>query len=165
MPKYTLGWNNTVTYKNFTLNAFFQGVFGVQKLNYTRCMHLVGARDARQATLAEALDRYIPGVQENAWIPAWSPTSKWEPQSTLFLENASYLRLKNISLAYNFKVKKLADFRVSVNATNLFTITGYKGIDPEASNVGGGGSDITQGIDYGAYPNSKTFTIGLDITF
>lgn len=165
MPKYTLGWNNTVTYKNFTLNAFFQGVFGVEKLNYTRCMHLVGARDARQATLADAMDRYIPGVQENAWIPAWSPTSKWEPQSTLFLENASYLRLKNISLSYNFKVKKLADFRVSVNATNLFTITGYKGIDPEASNVGGGGSDITQGIDYGAYPNSKTFTLGLDITF
>lgn len=165
MPKYTLGWNNTVTYRNFTLNAFFQGVFGVEKLNYTRCMHLVGARDARQATLAEAKDRYIPGVQENAWIPAWSPTSKWEPQSTLFLENASYLRMKNISLAYNFKVKKLADFKISVNATNLFTITGYKGNDPEASNVGGGESDIRQGIDYGAYPNSRTFTIGLDITF
>lgn len=165
MPKYTLGWNNTISYKNFTLNAFVQGVFGVDKLNYTRCMHLVGARDARQATLAEAKDRYIPGVQEDAWIPAWSPTSKWEPQSTLFLEDASYLRLKNLSLAYNFKVKGFSNFKVSLNATNLFTITGYKGIDPEASNVGGGASDIRQGIDYGAYPNSRTYTIGLDFTF
>ena len=62
-------------------------------------------------------------------------------------------------------VKKLADFRVSLSAANLFTITSYKGIDPESSNVGGSGSDIQQGIDYGSYPNSKTYTIGLNITF
>ena len=102
---------------------------------------------------------------ETSWLPAWSTSSKWEPQSTLFLENADYLRLKNISISYDFKVKKLADFRVSLSATNLFTITSYKGIDPESSNVGGGGSDIEQGIDYGSYPNSKTYTIGLNITF
>lgn len=165
MPKYTLGWNNTITYKNFTLNTFFQGVFGVQKLNYTRCMHMVAARDARQATFEEAKERYIPGKQENAWLPAWSPTSKWEPQSTLFMEDASFVRLKNLSLAYDFKIKKVADIKISLNATNLFTITSYKGLDPESSNVGGSGSDITQGIDYGAYPNSRTYTIGLDITF
>lgn len=165
MPKYTLGWNNTVTYKNFTLNAFFQGAFGADKLNFTRGLHLMGDRDARQATLAEIKDRYMPGVNENAWLPAWSTSSKWEPQSTLFLENANYLRLKNISISYDFKVKRLADFRVSLSATNLFTITSYKGIDPESSNVGGSGSDIQQGIDYGAYPNSKTYTIGLNITF
>lgn len=165
MPKYSLGWNNTLTYKNFTLNAFFQGSFGADKLNFTRGLHLMAARDARQATLAEIKERYIPGVNENAWLPAWSTSSKWEPQSTLFLENADYLRLKNISISYDFKVKKLADFRVSLSATNLFTITSYKGIDPESSNVGGGGSDIEQGIDYGSYPNSKTYTIGLNITF
>lgn len=165
MPKYTLGWNNTVSYKNFTLNAFFQGVFGVDKLNYTRCLHMMAARDARQATLSEVKDRYIPGSQEDAYLPAWSPTSRWEPSSTLFMENASYLRLKNLSVAYNFNVKKIGDFKVSLNATNLFTITDYKGLDPESSNIGGGGSDITQGIDYGAYPNSRTYTVGLDITF
>ena len=165
MPKHTLGWNNTVTYKNFTLNAFFQGVFGVEKMNFTRCLHTMGDRDARYATLSDAKDRYIPGVQENAWLPAWSNSSKWEAQSTLFMEDASYLRLKNISLSYDFKVKKLADFKVSLSATNLFTITGYKGVDPESSNVGGSGSDIMQGIDYGAYPNSRTYTLGLEITF
>ena len=67
MPKYSLGWNNTVTYKNFTLNAFFQGSFGADKLNFTRGLHLMAARDARQATLAEIKERYIPGVNENAW--------------------------------------------------------------------------------------------------
>lgn len=165
MPKYTLGWNNTVTFKNFTLNAFFQGVFGGSKINYTRCLHMMASRDAREATLAEVRERYIPGKQENAWLPAWSPTSKWEPQSTLFMENANYLRLKNLSVAYNFRIPKLADIRVSVNATNLFTITKYKGIDPESSNLGGSGSDIQQGVDYGAYPNARTYTLGLDITF
>jgi outer membrane receptor protein involved in Fe transport len=165
MPKYSLGWNNTVTYKNFTLNAFFQGSFGADKLNFTRGLHLMGDRDARQATLAEIKERYIPGVNENAWLPAWGTSSKWDTQSTMFLENANYLRLKNISISYDFKVKKLADFRVSLSAINLFTLTSYKGIDPESSNVGGSGSDIQQGIDYGSYPNSKTYTIGLNITF
>ncbi len=165
MPDWTIGWNNSVTYKNFTLNAFFQGVFGVQKLNYTNSMHMSAARDARKATLEIAKDRYIPGVQEDAYWPAWSPTSKWEPQSTLVLEDASYVRLKNISIAYDFKVKNFANISISLNATNLLTITNYTGLDPEASNVGGGSSDIMQGIDYGAYPNSKTFTLGLDITF
>lgn len=165
MPKYSLGWNNTVTYKGFTLNAFFQGSFGADKLNFTRGLHLMGDRDARQATLAEIKERYIPGMNENAWLPAWSPTSKWETQSTLFLENANYLRLKNLSVSYDFKVKKFADFRISLSATNLFTITKYKGIDPESSNVGGGTTDVQQGIDYGAYPNSKTYTLGLNITF
>lgn len=165
MPKYTLGWNNTISFKKFTVNAFFQGVFGVDKLNYTRCLHMMASRDARQATLAEIKERYIPGEQEDAFLPAWSPTSNWVPSSTLFMEDASYLRLKNLSIAYAFNVKKVGDFKVSLNATNLFTITSYKGLDPESSNIGGGGSDISQGIDYGAYPNSRTYTIGLDITF
>ncbi|MDE5889825.1 MAG: SusC/RagA family TonB-linked outer membrane protein, partial [Bacteroidales bacterium] len=165
MPRYSIGWNNTVTWKNFTFNAFFQGVFGVDKLNYTRMMYLKGTNDYRAPTSAEVYDRYIPGVQEDAWIPAYSPTSRWFAQSSMFLENGSYVRLKNLSVSYAFKVKRVGDFSVSLNATNLFTITGYKGIDPEASNVGGGSSDIRQSVDYAAYPNSRTFTVGLNVTF
>lgn len=165
MPKYTFGWNNTITYKNFTLNAFFQGVFGIKKLNYNRCMNLCAARDAREATLEEAKSRYVVGKNENAWLPAWSPTSKWEPQSTLFMENASYLRMKNISLAYTFNISKVGAFKVALSATNLLTFTKYKGNDPESSNVGGDGSDIRQGIDYGSYPNSKNYTLDFNITF
>ena len=165
MPTHTLGWNNTITWNNFTINAFFQGVFGVDKMNYTRMMYLKATNDYRAPTSAEALDRYIPGVQEDAYIPAYSSTSKWFAQSSMFLEDASFIRLKNLSVAYAFKVKRVGDFSVSLNATNLFTITSYKGIDPEASNLGGGSSDIRQSVDYAAYPNSRTFTLGVNVTF
>ena len=165
MPTHTLGWNNTITWNKFTINAFFQGVFGVDKMNYTRMMYLKATNDYRAPTSAEALDRYIPGVQEDAYIPAYSSTSKWFAQSSMFLEDASFIRLKNLSVAYAFKVKRVGDFSVSLNATNLFTITSYKGIDPEASNLGGGSSDIRQSVDYAAYPNSRTFTLGVNVTF
>ena len=165
MPKYTLGWNTNFTWKKLSVNMFFQGVFGNDKLNYNDCMFMMASRDAKAATFAKVLDRYIPGKNESAWIPAWSPTSQWKPASTLFLEKAGYLRLKNVSVAYDFSIPKLADFTVSVNATNLFTITKYSGIDPESSNAGSGTSDLVQNIDYGAYPNSKTFTLGLNIRF
>ncbi|MCI1639702.1 MAG: TonB-dependent receptor [Bacteroidales bacterium] len=165
IPTQTLGWNNTVTYKNFTLNAFFQGVFGIHKFDYTRCMALCASRDAKAATLEEAKKVYVAGENENTWLPSWSPTSLWVPASTLFLEDASYLRLKNLSLSYSFKVRNVGDFKTTLSATNLLTFTNYKGIDPESSNVGGGGSDIRQGIDYGSYPNARTYTLGLNITF
>lgn len=165
MPKYTLGWNTNFRWKNLSVNMFFQGVFGADKLNYNRCIFMSASRDVRGATFSEVKDRYIPGVNEDAYLPAWSPTSTWYPVSSLWLENGSYLRLKNLSLAYDFSVKKVGDFTVSFNATNLFTITNYKGIDPEASNVGGGTSDVQQGLDYGAYPNSKSYTLGLSIRF
>lgn len=165
LPTTTLGWNNTINVKNFTVNLFLQGVFGIDKQNYTRGMHLMAARDARQSTLAEISERYIPGVNENAYLPAFSVSSTVQPQSTMFLEDASYVRLKNISLGYNFNIKKVGNLKLSLNATNLLTFSKYKGIDPESSNVGGGGSDINQSIDYGAYPNSKTYTLGVDFTF
>lgn len=165
MPQYTLGWNTNFRYRNLSVNMFWQGVFGVDKLNYNRCVFMMATRDVRGATFSEVLDRYIPGVNEDAYLPAWSETSTWYPVSSLWLENGSYFRLKNISVAYDFSVRKVGDFTVSLNATNLFTITSYKGIDPEASNVGGGTSDIQQGLDYGAYPNSKSITLGLTIRF
>ena len=165
MPKYTLGWNTNFRWKNLSVNMFFQGVFGADKLNYNRCIFMSASRDVRGATFSEVKDRYIPGVNEDAYLPAWSPTSTWYPVSSLWLENGSYLRLKNLSIAYDFSVRKIGDFTVSLNATNLFTITNYKGIDPEASNVGGGTSDVQQGLDYGAYPNSKSYTLGLSIRF
>ncbi|MEO7767303.1 MAG: hypothetical protein ABIS01_07745, partial [Ferruginibacter sp.] len=166
MPKSALGWNNTVSYKSFTFNFFFQGIFGVDKLNYTRCMALMGARDTRQPILSEINERYIPGINESSDFPAFSTTSRIEPQSTLFLENANFVRLKNISLSYKLPnlVKGISECKVSVRGANLLTFTNYKGIDPETSNLSSA-SDINQGIDYGSYPNSKTYTIALSLTF
>lgn len=165
MPKCTLGWNTNFRYKNLSMNMFFQGMFGLQKMNYNRCINMMAARDVRGATFSEVKDRYIPGVNEDAYLPAWSPSSTWFPVSSLWMENGSYLRLKNLSPAYDFHVEKVGGFTVSLNATNFFTITDYKGIDPEASNEGGGSSDLRQGSDYGAYPNSRTVTLGLNICF
>ena len=165
LPKTTLGWNNTVNVKQFVINVFFQGVFGIDKQNYTRALHLMASRDARQATLSEIKERYIPGVNETAYLPAFSTTSVLEPQSTMFLENGSYVRLKNLSIGYNLKLKNVTNMKIYVSGTNLLTFTKYKGIDPESSNVGGGGSDINQSLDYGSYPNSRTFSFGVDLTF
>lgn len=164
MPKTTMGWNTNFSYKNLSVNMFWQGTFGNDKLNYNRCINMMASRDVTGARFSEIKERWTPENQD-AFLPAWSETSKWYPVSSLWLEKGSYVRLKNLSLAYNFNVKKVGNFTVSLNATNLFTITKYKGIDPEASNVGGGTSDIMQGLDYGSYPNARSFTLGLNIKF
>ncbi|RDC65512.1 SusC/RagA family TonB-linked outer membrane protein [Adhaeribacter pallidiroseus] len=166
IPTTTAGWNNTFTYKSLTLNVFFQGVFGIDKLNYTRAAAMSGSGDARQYILSEIKDRYIPGVNETSNIPAFSSTNVVYTQSSRFIENGNYVRLKNVSLAYNLPASVIGkgNIKVFASGTNLFTITKYKGIDPESSNIGAS-TDTAQGIDYGAYPNSKTYTVGLNLSF
>lgn len=166
IPTTTAGWNNTFTYNDFTLNVFFQGVFGIDKLNYTRGAAMTGSGDARQFILSEIKGRYIPGVNETSDIPAFSNSNVMYTQSSRFVEKGDYVRLKNISLAYELPESFLENtkLRLSLSATNLWTITDYTGIDPESSNIGSS-TDTAQGIDYGAYPNSKTYTFGLNLTF
>lgn len=164
IPSTTAGWNNTVSYKAFTLNVFFQGVFGIDKLNYTRAAAMSGSGDARQYILSEIKDRYIPGVNETSDIPAFSSTNVVYTQSSRFIEDGSYIRLKNLSLSYKLPTINKLGISVFVSGTNLFTITDYKGIDPESSNIGSG-TDTAQGIDYGAYPNSRTYTAGVNLSF
>ncbi|WPU93594.1 TonB-dependent receptor [Mucilaginibacter sabulilitoris] len=166
IPTTTAGWNNTFTYKGFTLNVFFQGVLGVDKLNYTRAVALSGSGDARQYILSEIKDRYIPGENQTSNIPAFSSTNVVITQSSRFIENGSYVRLKNLSLAYTFPkvVNNRGAIKVFVSGTNLATITKYKGLDPEANNIGSG-TDTAQGIDYGAYPNSRVYTLGVNLSY
>lgn len=166
IPVTSLGWNNTFQYKSFTLNLFFQGVFGFDKLHYTRAAAVSGAADARQPVLSEIRDRYIPGVNETSDIPAFSLTNLNFTQSTRFLERGDFLRLKNVSFSYDFPpalLKNSAQIRVFVSGTNLLTFTNYTGIDPESSSVHG--ADTALGIDYGAYPNARTITAGINLTF
>jgi hypothetical protein len=165
IPTTTTGWNNTFMYKGFTLNVFFLGIFGADKLNYTRAAALAGGADARQPILADILNRYIPGVNETSDIPAFSTTNRVYTQSTRFMESGDFIRLKNVSLSYDLPksmVKNLG-VRLFVSGTNLATITKYKGIDPESSSVSG--ADTALGIDYGSYPNARTYTFGLNLTF
>jgi TonB-dependent starch-binding outer membrane protein SusC len=145
-------------------------MFGMDKLNYTRAAALTGGADARQPILDEILDRYVPGVNETSNIPAFSTTNRNFTQSTRFMEKGDFVRLKNVSLSYDFPKRMVKDFgvRLFVSGTNLLTFTDYKGIDPESASSGSGtnqGGDTAQGIDYGSYPNSKTYTFGVNLTF
>lgn len=167
MPKTTLGWNNTFSYKGISLNVFFQGVFGFNKLNYSYANGVVGSTDVRQPTFAAIKGRYIPGVNETSDIPAFSGAKEnFYVQSTRFLEKGDFLRMKNISLGYDIPrsfLKNIASVRVFVSGTNLLTFTQYKGIDPESTSNGVG--DIVQNIDHASYPNAKTWTAGINLTF
>lgn len=165
MPRTSAGWNNTVNYRAWTLNLFFQGLFGFDKLNYNKAAAMYHGGDAREATHVDIKDRYIPGVNETSDIPAFSTTNRNFTQSSRFLEKADFLRLKNVSLSYDIprsKLKNMVGVKLFVSATNLLTITGYSGIDPEANSSAG---DIRQGIDFGSYPNAKTYTGGITLSF
>ena len=165
VPTTSLGWNNTFTAKGFTLNVFFYAMLNFDKLNYNKAAAMYHGGDAREATYVDIKNRYIPGVNETSDIPAFSSTNRNFTQSTRFLEKADFLRLKNLSLSYDIPrtvFKGKAGLKVFISATNLFTITGYTGIDPEANSASG---DIRQGIDYGSYPNVRTITGGCTLSF
>lgn len=176
-PKVSFGLNLGADFYGVDIQLFFQGVAGNSIYNAQRQM-LEG--DGSSYALADYMKNdvwvgYTPAVQNamiNAGVnpfelenrngtipnPLGSPTNT--ENSTRFIEDGSYLRLKNLQIGYTFPLKWTQKFRCSrlrlyATANNLFTITGYKGYDPE---VGGG-------VDYGNYPQSRTFTFGLNATF
>lgn len=176
LPTSSMGWNNTFRYRSLSLNIFLQGLFGMDKLNYSYANGMVGGTDAKEVIFSDIQNRYIPGVNENSDIPAFStaPSNSYV-QSSRFIEKADFVRLKNVTLSYEISrsaLKELAAVKVFVSALNLLTFTNYRGIDPESNsnkpeglNFSGFVADTEQGLDHGAYPNSKTLTLGLNISF
>jgi TonB-linked SusC/RagA family outer membrane protein len=167
LPRYTAGWNNTFTYKGIELNIFIQGVFGFDKLNFLYGAAMANGGDFRQAMLTDIKNRYIPGVNETSDIPAFSGTTANYIQSSRFVSRGDFIRFKNVSLAYTLPrsiLKNIASVKFFASVMNLFTITHYKGMDPESANTGSG-SDAAQNIDYGAYPVPRTFTGGITLSF
>ncbi|MEP7142229.1 MAG: TonB-dependent receptor [Ferruginibacter sp.] len=167
MPKFSLGWNNTVTYKRITLNIFTQGLMGLDKYNYIYGMMVSTFGDFKQPTSADIKNRYIPGVNETSDIPAFSSTNKNIPLSSRFLSKADFIRIKNVSLSYTIPkntLKNIGAIKLFVSVVNLITFTNYNGLDPEASNSGSG-SDVFQNFDYGSYPIPRVFTGGVTLTF
>ena len=161
-PDFTLGWNNTLSLGNWEVNAFFNAAFGVQRLNLLRFAMASMPGSARSITLKDAVTEagtLYPaiGVQNNTYQPV---SSKW-------VENASYLRLDNLSVSYTIpkQVVHFADVRLSLSAQNLFVLTGYKGYDPTGASVPAGHADVDAGIDVGAYPNPRTVTFGVRLNF
>ncbi|WP_083925144.1 TonB-dependent receptor [Flexithrix dorotheae] len=164
-PETILGWNNTFEYKNFSLNLFFMGMGGYDKWNFGYATGVMPNADAREAVHSDVLNRWVAGTNEGSDIPHFSSTTVDEIQSTRFVEKGDFIRLKNISLTYSLPkdVIKGVGAQFLISGTNVWTITDYKGLDPEAySNNGLGDSS---GGDAGSYPNSKSWTFGVNFIF
>lgn len=149
-PRVLLGWSNTFRYKNFDLTVFMRGVFGNKIFNATRAdLSYVTAASINNILNSSAADK-ISDTKNSFY-------------STRYIENGNYLRVDNATLGYNFTkpVKGISSLRVYATANNLFTITKYKGIDPEI-NQGG----VAPGIDYNNfYPKTRTFLFGVNVSF
>ena len=152
-PKLNLGWNNTLTYGNWTLTAFFQGTFGNKIFNATRAQYnnTTNIQQGKNGLKEIMTDQKITDV--NAQAP-----------SDRYLEDGSYLRLSTLSLGYDFgKIGNwINNLKLTATCNNVFTITGYSGTDPEVS-LGG----IEPGIDWrnSFYPRTRTFMLGLNVNF
>ncbi|KAA6349356.1 TonB-dependent receptor SusC [termite gut metagenome] len=164
-PKFTYGFATRLNYKKFDFSASFQGSYGNHLYNALR--HNLETPSHVYNGAAVLADRWTPSRQ-NTNVPRAIAV----PYVTLdnrYIEDASYLRLKDITLGYSFKVKvsrSSLNFRAFASAQNLLTLTNYTGYDPEASRNGGDETNgLLQGIDQGAYPTSKTFLAGLSLSF
>ena len=154
LPKVTYGWNNTLTYKKWALTAFFQGNIGNKIMNATRAHYSNKALlSAGKNVLADALkDKYF--TSDNTY---YYPSDR-------YLENGSFFRLSTLSLAYTFDNFDgwLKSVQVYGTAKNVFTITGYKGLDPDI-NLGG----LEPGLDKREtfYPHTRSFILGVKVNF
>lgn len=163
-PKFTVGWNNMFSWKNWTANIFLYGAFGFDRLNMTHFTTSNMMGFYRFITLRDAYVKGWDNVENKAdakYHSLSNGNSKTFYNSDFWLENASFVKLKNISIAYNIpeKVIDFADIQLSLNAENLFILTKYSGQDPEVTSLEHSGRDA------GAYPIPRTFTFGAKITF
>lgn len=162
LPDFSYGFSNDFSFRNFDLNVMFQGVQGNDILNLNRVtLERVGT------------DNGLAVLATNGWTgegtsnTIQSVVSSVGPVSSRFVEDGSYLRLKNLSLGYTLPKQliqkwNIANLRVYVSGQNLFTITNYSGYDPEINSRSG---NLGRGIDYGGYPTAKTYTVGLNLSF
>ena len=163
LPDFTYSFGFNFNYKNWDLNTLFQGVAGVKAFNAYK-----------YSTYNASLQGYN---LDNRVLGAWSPentgsaiprlatsddNSNFGTNSTWYLENASYLRLKNVTLGYTLpktamnRIFEGSSLRIYVSADNIFTITDYEGMDPEVGN---------NGLDIGKYPLSSKYVVGLSLSF
>ncbi|WP_163397399.1 SusC/RagA family TonB-linked outer membrane protein [Flavobacterium fluviatile] len=164
-PDFIAGFNNDFKYKNFDMNIFFQASVGGDILNYTLLEMASGDSNATTEVL-------------NAWTPTNTDTNvpmnarRAKRITSRYVYDGSYIRLKNISFGYNLPTDFLSTtgiekIRVYVSAQNLWTQTKYPGADPEVNyqNNNNVRSNTNLGLDYGSYPNVKTFTMGINFKF
>lgn len=195
LPKFTFGWTNTFRYKNLDLSIFLNGSYGNKVMNYnsltlthmnstwTNQLQSVVSKRAR----LEPIDPTIVYADGSKWfdhidnVRVKNPgtkiphTSVNDPNdndriSDRYVEDGSFLRIKNITLGYTFpkallNKAKIENLRVYVNIQNLYTFTKYTGYDPEVGASTQDSTGLTYGLDNGRYPSPAMYSFGLNITF
>jgi TonB-linked SusC/RagA family outer membrane protein len=163
-PKYTWGLDNTVRFKDFELNLFIIGVQGNNIFNMDYALAATRFGDSRTITSAD-VQSWTPENKNNTWPKLTSTTNVERLASSKWIQDGSFVRVKNLSLSYRFpeSMIKGAPLKLAVSSQNLLTFTKYKGPDPEAAS--GGDDDINQGLVSGAYPAARTFTFSLQFSF
>ena len=168
-PDFIWGLNNTLEYKGFDLNVFFHAIQGNDIYSFTLF----------EIELLSGLNNTTKEAYNNSWTPENPNTdvpkitdARSRISSDRFIYDGSFIRLKNISLGYKLPKAFLSRIgvefaRVYVSGQNILTFTNYPGIDPEVNWRGGGayGGNVNIGLDYGSYPNSKSYTVGLQVRF
>ncbi|MBR1872628.1 MAG: SusC/RagA family TonB-linked outer membrane protein, partial [Bacteroidales bacterium] len=159
-PKFTASLNNTFRYGDFDASIYLQGIYGNKIFNVTKVDMTSMSTICNQ--YASVLGRWTGEGTSNDMPRAvyGDPNNNTRP-SDRYIEDGSYLRLKNLTLGYTLpakaaKVIHISSFRVYVSADNLLTLSKYTGFDPEVGN---------SSIDWGTYPITRTFSIGLDLKF
>lgn len=194
MPDFTFGWNNTFRWKGFDLNIFLNGSYGNDVLNYLS-LRLTDMKSVwvNQMDMVNDRARLVPVDPDKVYADGshWyddvtnvrvaNPDAKVpaarlndpadnDRVSDRYVEDGSYIRLKNITLGYTFPKKwisrlHLENVRVYANFQNLHTWTKYKGYDPEVGYNTQDSSGHTYGLDYGRYPSPATYSFGLNFSF
>ena len=165
MPKWYGGITNTLNFKGIDFGFMFQFNYGNNIYNATR-IYATQSRSGRRNMLAEVADRWSPTNASNK-VPAYNGYITNDVYSR-FVEDGSFLRLKNLTLGYTLPHKWVRKFhasklRIYGTAQNLFCVTKYSGYDPEVNSASN--NPMTPGLDWGAYPKSRVFTFGIDLQF
>ncbi len=183
VPDFTYGFTFDAEYKNFDLGLNFVGVQGNEIYNLSRYYNILWQDGGK---LTEVLNAWTP-TNRNTNIPraTVSDGADNKAPSSFFVEDGSYFRLKTLEIGYNFKDGILGndiikDLRLSFNIQNVFVLTDYSGYDPDVSSTDGGRASLNSGVpgvrvpvnpllgrglDARAYPNARTFTLGIQATF
>ena len=163
-PDFIFGINNDLAYKNFRLNLFIQGVSGGDLLNVNKSVLEIPNGTVNNSIAV--LDRWTPG-NTDATIPRATGSQSRRLKDD-WIEDGSYVRVKNIALSYDLPQALLQRINLqraslTLSGQNLITFTNYSGFDPEVNSLGS--NNTVLGVDFGSYPNVKTYTLGLNIVF
>ncbi|SHF00402.1 TonB-linked outer membrane protein, SusC/RagA family [Mariniphaga anaerophila] len=167
-PDFQGGLRNVLSYKGFTFDMFFQFTYGNEILNRSRETSLFGKNEFNLST--EVRNRWIEGVNESSDIPrAGTSQGAFFPPSSIWVEDASFLRLKQVTVSYDLPTSKIGFEKVIKSANiyltgnNLFLLSNFSQGDPEVSYLGT--ESLAQGLYYGQYPYTRSFVAGIKLNF